>query len=281
MEKNFQKKLLKKGAHLGHKSLKIGFKKTSHSSMYKFLLGIRKNIHIFDLNYTIKYLITALSVIYSVTLSGGTLLVVNTNPEYVNLIQFFFKKLQKKKQISYIDSIWIGGGLTNWKQIAKSLSTYIQFSKKFDFFLSKNNINFPRYKKMKKSFQGMIDNVTSASSMVASRCNLRDERIEDAVESKEKIFLNKKPDLIFIVNPNENSNLLQECKSLNIPVIAITNSNTDISKISYPIPSNNHSFFLLHICLKWILEITTLTVDDDRRFGISSRCPRRLCIASR
>lgn len=234
MKANFQQQLLQHGSHLGHKSVKIGFRQASHPSMIKFLLGIRKTIHIIDPNFTVQYLIKALSVLYSIALSGGTVLIVNTNPEYVHFLQSFFKNVKKNNLVAFIDSVWIGGTLTNWKQLSKSIYTYSEFSKKFDYFLHKNNIYFPRYKKMKKSFQGLVD--TSAIH--------------------QNFFLKKKPDVIFIINPNENINLLEEAKSLNIPVIAITNSNTDLSKITYPIPSNDHSFYFLFHCLKWIIKIT-------------------------
>ena len=68
---------------------------------------------------------------------------------------------------------------------------------------------------------------------------------------------NKKPDLIFLINCNENAHVLQEAASLKIPVIGITNTSTHQTGITYPIPGNSESAEFVFFCLKWVSAIST------------------------
>ena len=149
----------------------------------------------------------------------------------VNLIENFYRETLLEKDenhsICYCNEKWVGGFLTNWNSVCKSIKTYIKFSSRFSTFISRNNINFPRYKKMRVSFQGL-----------------------------KKDDLKKRPDLVFLINPNENRHVIEEAVSLNIPVVAITDSNTNLLGISYPIPGNSNSIEFVHYCLQWIARFT-------------------------
>ena len=68
---------------------------------------------------------------------------------------------------------------------------------------------------------------------------------------------NEKPDLIFLINCNENAHVLQEAASLKIPVIGITNTSTHQTGITYPIPGNSESASFVFFCLKWVVAIST------------------------
>ena len=156
-----------------------------------------------------------------------SLLIVNTNKDCANFIENFYQSTPLKNYpVSYCNERWVGGFLTNWKQVSKSVHTFMEFSERFENFIVQNNINFPRYKKMKESFQGL---------------------------KKEKSI--KRPSLIFLINPNENRHVIEEALSLNIPVIAITDSNTNLDGISFPIPGNSNSLEFVHYCLQWITRI--------------------------
>ena len=74
-----------------------------------------------------------------------------------------------------------------------------------------------------------------------------------------------RPDLIFLINPNENRHVVEEAVSLNIPVIAITDSNTNLLGISFPIPGNSNSVFFVHYCLQWISRIITACQKQKKR----------------
>ena len=245
----FSKQLLKKSVQIGHKSLSISKSRSWHPLMTHYLLGIRNNISIINSAQTLKQLLNAYYIIILILKNKGRLLVVNTNPEYFRIfknISSIQKNSVNKKNadifsilnsslISYCNNQWIGGTLTNWKQISRSALTFAKFSERFDNFLTKNNIYFPQYKKMKKRFQGLV------------------------IKVDEKIILafKKTPDLILIVNPNENRNVIDEANCLNIPVLAFTDSNTDLLGITYPIPVNCNSIHFLYLFLNWLFKITS------------------------
>ena len=136
--------------------------------------------------------------------------------------------------LSYSNHKWVGGTLTNWKQVSKSVLTFAKFSERCEPFCIKNSIHFPRYKKIKKCFQGLL------------------------YKHKNQIFLafQEKPDLLFILNPHENRNIINEANLLDIPIIALTQSQTDLKGITYPIPINNYSLHFIYYCLKKITKIS-------------------------
>ena len=255
--------LIHSGVHLGHKSLKL--KSAWHCSVSTFLLGSRNNSAIFKSKYTLTLFLKAFYILSLIIKSGGDILIVNTNPEFSRLLNHT-KKNTKSSQIFYSDCDWIGGTLTNWGEMSQSVDTFINFYYKFDDFLLKNNIHFPRYKKMKKSFKGFINPLfkSNAKEQVSSKQGFKPFSLckltlpKDNVKWQEKqrkiTFLNDrwKPDLIFILDSNGTEAVIKEASRLQIPTIALTDSNTNISNITYPIPTNNNSLVFAWFCLDWI-----------------------------
>lgn len=270
------------GVHLGHKSLKM--KSAWHSSISTFLLGSRNNSGILKTKYTLAYFLKAFYVLTLIIKSGGHILIINTNPEFSKLLQHI-KKNTKSSKIFYSDCHWVGGTLTNWAQIYQPINTFVNFYHRFDDFLLKNNIHFPRYKKMKKSFKGFIVKKTSlkpfsvntnlknniinrtleptfySSQQSVNRLNPRQLGIGD--REKTKFLLNSnsslephwKPDLLFILDSNGTEGIIREASTLQIPIIALIDSNSNITNITYPIPTNNKSFIFAWFCLDWITRI--------------------------
>ena len=266
------------GVHIGHKSLKV--KSGWHAFLSRFILGSQNNSSILNTKYTLTLFLKAIYILTLILKSKGNILIVNTNPEYSKLL-YHTKKNTKSSKIFYSDCHWVGGTLTNWVQISQSVITFKNFYKKFDDFLVKNNINFPRYKKMKKSFQGFInlekniDSVKQAKekSLVQSLpfgrtkgrsrpfaektvLNLAKTKFpfkkKNYTEFKE---LNWKPDLIILLDSNSTESIIKEACNLQIPIIALTDSNTDISNITYPIPTNTNSFFFAWFCLDYMTKL--------------------------
>ena len=223
----FYKDYTKAKAHIAHKSLNIVSKKRSHPYSVSFLLGCKNKHVIINPLHTLEKFVKSLYIIAFFLKNKKTLLIVNTNPEYGNLIENFYRSnFLINYSVCYCNEKWVGGFLTNWKQVQRSIQTFTAFSERFETFLLQNNINFPRYKKMSMSFQGL-----------------------------KKDDLKKRPDLIFLINPNENRHVVEEAVSLNIPVVAITDSNTNLLGISYPIPGNSNSIEFVHYCLHWIARV--------------------------
>jgi ribosomal protein S2 len=283
---------LNRGINFGHKSIRFSKTPFWHPLMSDFFLGIRENVSILNTRQTLKCLLRAFHIIALVLNKKGRILIINTNPEFFrlcnNLTNLTLKDDSKKashllaremslfvpsqKQehlltgketspqlsprrpqlscsfsmkngtriprfktplLSYVSYKWIGGTLTNWKQISKSVCTFAKFSERCQDFLINTRLDFPKFNRVKKCFQGLL------------------------YKEKDKMFLafKKKPDLIFLINPNENQSILDEAYKLHIPVIAFTESNTNPKGITFPIPVNNYSIKFMYFCLKKIIKM--------------------------
>nr|QJD26735.1 30S ribosomal protein S2 [Micractinium singularis] len=271
---NVSSKSFNKGIHFGHKSIRLAKTQFWHPLMSDYFLGIRQNVSILNTQQTLRCLLRAFHIIAIIIKQKGRLLIINTNPEFFRLCnnlanltltgkyqavnenltwnsrtlnkknkslsQSKKKKINYKKLktplISYVNYKWIGGTLTNWKQISKSVMTFAKFSERCEKFLIKNAIDFPKYSRVKKCFQGLL------------------------YKEKKKMVLafSQKPDLIFLINPNENQSILNEAYRLQIPVIAFTESNTNPLDITYPIPVNNYSIKFIYYCLKKLIKMTQI-----------------------
>jgi small subunit ribosomal protein S2 len=249
---------LKNGIPSGHKSINLSKKKYWHPLMSDFLLGIRHKTAIFNSHIIKKSILRAFYMIALVLKNNGHILIINTNQEYSNLARnLSFLTLQKQstsrsqslvhkynhlytKNISYCAYKWVGGTLTNWKQISKSVLTFAKFSERCENFLRRNNIDFPRYKKIKTYFQGLLSKKSTGQTTLA---------------------FYEKPDLIFLINPNENRNVIMEATKLHIPIVAFVESNTDIKGITYPIPVNIYSISFIYFCIKKIIALTPLSAN--------------------
>ena len=268
---------LKSSSHFGRKSRQLDFAFPWHASMCSQFSGVRNKVAHISGQQTLQSLLEAFYCIALVLRKGGKVLIVNKNSEFSPL--FYTKSpdaknvvfSQRKKQDKRLPPVrdkrlplvshkktplvrdqspfpvldwksksrpataplsWVGGCLTNWKEISKSVATLLYFSKRFGKFIKQNNIHFPRFKKMKNSFQGFID-------------------IEGG-----QLLLKEKPGVLFLFNAYESQQILQEAMALQIPVVALTDSSTDLSQITYPIPINSDSIELVHRCLSQLMQIT-------------------------
>lgn len=250
---NISSKSFNRGINFGHKSIKLSKTPYWHPLLSDYFLGIRHTVSLFNTKQTLKCLLRAFHVIALILKQKGRLIIINTNPEFWRLCNnlthitlggqyksqdtVFLKKHYKNLRtplLSYVNYKWIGGTLTNWKQVSKSVLTFAKFSERCEKFLTQNRIDFPRYTKVKKCFNGLL---------------YKDNR-------KMLLAFNQKPDLIFLVNPNENQAVLNEAYRLHIPVIAFTESSLNPKGITYPIPVNNYSIKFIYYCLKKIIKMT-------------------------
>ena len=229
---SFYKDYIQGRAHISHKSLNVIGKKRQHPLSVNTSLGC-KNKHVITNPYqTLEGFLKSLHVISFFYKKSLPILIVNTNPSFAFLIENFFHKTDlNNSTVYYCNEKWVGGLLTNWKQASSRVKTYVKFSERFENFILQNHINFPSYKKMALSFQGL-------------KPRNRSKQIQ-------------RPSLVFIVNPNENRHVVEESMRLHIPVMAITDSNTPLLGISFPIPGNSNSVHFVHYCLQWIARIIT------------------------
>jgi len=197
------KNLLEAGVHLGHKTFRWNPK------MDKFIFGSKKSIHIIDLVQTLELINTALVKIHECISNGGKILFVSTKKQASDSIA----NLAKDTSQFYVNHRWLGGMLTNWKTISNSIKRY----KKLSIDLKKENTGFTKKELLKMSIQ---------------RDKL--ERSLGGISEMTKI-----PDMIFIIDTNIEELAVKESIKLNIPIVAILDTNSNPAGINYPIPGND------------------------------------------
>ena len=197
------KNLLEAGVHLGHKTFRWNPK------MGKFIFGSKKSIHIIDLVQTLELINTALLKIHECVSSGGRILFVSTKKQAAESIA----SLAKETSQFYVNHRWLGGMLTNWKPISNSIKRY----KKLSLDLKKENTGFTKKEILKMGIQ---------------RDKL--ERSLGGISEMTKI-----PDMIFVIDTNIEELAVKESIKLNIPIVAILDTNCDPDGIDYPIPGND------------------------------------------
>ena len=197
------KQLLEAGVHLGHKTFRWNPK------MSKFIFGSKGSIHIIDLVQTLEMIKAALHEIHKCITSGGKILFVSTKKQAMDTIS----ELAKDTSQFYVNHRWLGGMLTNWKTIANSIKRYKKLSED----LKKKETGFTKKEILKMGIQ---------------RDKL--ERSLGGIADMKKI-----PNMIFVIDTNTDSIAIKESLKLNIPIVAIIDTNSDPTGITYPIPGND------------------------------------------
>ena len=197
------KQLLEAGVHLGHKTLRW------NPRMKKFIYGEKNSIHIIDLTQTVVMLKNAMKEVHKCISAGGKILIVSTKKQASETVL----KVATETGQYYVNYRWLGGMLTNWQTIQNSIKRL----KKLESDLSKEDIGFTKKEilklgkekdKLKRSLGGISD-------------------------------MKKIPEMIFIIDTNSESLAVKEAIKLQIPIVAILDSNSDPTGINFPIPGND------------------------------------------
>ncbi len=220
------KQLLEAGVHLGHKTLRWNPK------MKDYIFGEKNSIHIIDLTQTVDLIKNALAQVHKIISSGGKILVVSTKKQASEQVS----DLAKETNQFYVNYRWLGGMLTNWNTIQNSIKRL----KKLNEQLSKENLGFTKkeilkFGKEKEKLQRSLGGISE---------------------------MKKIPDLIFIIDTNIESLAVAEAKKLNIPIIAVLDTNSDPTGIDYPIPGNDDARRSINL----YCELLKKTIKDAEKF---------------
>jgi small subunit ribosomal protein S2 len=198
------KELLEAGCHFGHQTVRWNPK------MKQYIFEAREGIHIFDLAKTKEGLEAACAFIKATASQGGKILFVGTKRQAKEIIE----KTAKKEGMPYVSQRWLGGTLTNFEQIKKSLQKLETLKKEKE---------EGKYKKYTKKENLLIDR---------------------EIERLEKFFgglvgLEELPAAIFVVDVKTEAGAVQEAARKEIPVVAIVDTNSDPDLVDYVIPAND------------------------------------------
>ena len=195
--------MLESGAHFGHQTHRWNPK------MERFIFGSRANIHIIDLSQTIPLLHQALLKVREVSASGGRVLFVGTKRQAQDPVAASAKRCAQY----YVNHRWLGGTLTNWRTISGSIARLRELE---------NVVEGEGQGRSKKELLGL--------SREKEKLELSLGGIKD---------MGGIPDLMFVIDTNKEAIAIQEARKLNIPVVAILDTNSDPDGVAYPVPGND------------------------------------------
>jgi len=197
------RQLLEAGAHFGHQTHRWNPK------MQKYIFGSRANIHIIDLSQSIPLLHQALVKVREVAAGGGRVLFVGTKRQASEPVSTAVKRCAQY----YVNHRWLGGTLTNWRIISGSIARL-------------------------RELEGLLDGSGEGRSKKELLTLTRErEKLELSLGGIKD--MGGIPDLMFVIDTNKEAIAIQEARKLNIPVVAILDTNSDPDGITYPIPGND------------------------------------------
>ena len=195
--------LLEAGAHFGHQTHRWNPK------MDRYIFGSRSNIHIIDLSQTMPLFHQALVAVRDVAAKGGRVLFVGTKRQAAGPVAEAATRCAQY----YMNNRWLGGTLTNWRTVSGSIARLRELETVLatggEGRVKKELLNLQREKdKLELSLGGIKD-------------------------------MGSIPDIMFVIDTNKEAIAIQEARKLNIPIIAILDTNSDPDGITYPVPGND------------------------------------------
>lgn len=237
-EVNFEN-LLSTGAHFGHVTRKW------HPSYEPYILMERNGVHIINLEETLSGLKKAQDFLSKVVNKNGEVLFVGTKKQAKDIVQ----QEADRCGMFYVVERWLGGTLTNYSTIKKSIK---------------------RLQLLEKEGSTIYQDLTKKEIQMLNR-----ERVKLADQHRGIKDMRRVPDVLVVVDANFETTAVKEATRLEIPVIAIVDSNTDPSLVSHVIPANDDSIRTIQLILSaltnTILSSQVKDVDNKNKESDSSK----------
>ncbi|HEX9674892.1 MAG TPA: 30S ribosomal protein S2 [Anaerolineales bacterium] len=225
------KALLETGVHFGHRTRKW------NPRMKPFIFTERNSIHIIDLQQTLEALEEAYGLVRDTVSEGGRLLFVGTKRQAQETIQTEAERCS----MPYVNARWLGGTLTNWRTIRSRIDELEELERRRD--------------------AGEFELLTKKEALTLNR---RIERLEERLSGIRG--LKKVPNMLFVVDVRREETAVHEANLLNIPVIALVDTNCDPSGVDYVIPSNDDAIRAI--------KLLTSTIANAAQEGLEMRKDR-------
>jgi len=198
------RQMVEAGVHFGHHARRW------NPQMAPFIYGKKDNVHIIDLQKTYPMLFNALNAARDVAANGGKVLFVATKRQAQDIV----KESAERCGQYYVNYRWLGGMLTNWKTVYKSISRL-------------NKLNEMEEK-------GSYEGYTKKEIL-----NLQKEREKLAITLDGIKNMGGQPDMLFVIDTPKESLAVKEAKKLGIPVVGIIDTNANPNEVDYPVPGND------------------------------------------
>ena len=203
--------LLEAGVHFGHHTRRWNPK------MKPFIFGVRNQVHILDLQQTVPLLERALKAIRDTVAAGGRVLFVGTKKAAADYVAEAATRCGQY----YVNHRWLGGMLTNWKTITGSIK---------------------RLKQMDEQLAGGTQGLTKKEILMLTR---EKEKLDRALGGIKE--MGGLPDILFVIDTIKEKLAIEEANKLGIPVVAVLDSNSDPTGITYPIPGNDDAIRAINL----------------------------------
>ena len=197
------KELLEAGVHFGHQTRRWNPK------MRPYIFGKRNGIYIVDLQKTLQLFEEASNFVRGVATSGGTVLFVGTKRQAQDVV----REEATRCTMSYVATRWLGGTLTNFATVRKSVE---------------------RFKEVERQLATEDSQLTKKERGGLERERAKMEKNLGGIREMESL-----PDAIFVIDTNHEHNAVHEANRLGIPVVAVVDTNCDPDLVDYPIPGND------------------------------------------
>ncbi len=225
------KALLETGVHFGHRARKWNPK------MKPYIFTERNGIHIIDLQQTIVFIDEIYATVRDTVADGGSILFVGTKRQAQETVA----SEANRCGMPYINQRWLGGTLTNWRTVRERLETMKTLERQRE--------------------EGVFDKLTKKERLLLDR---KMEKLELRFGGLRN--MSRLPDLVYIVDTRREDTAVKEANILNIPVIALVDTNCDPDQIDYIIPSNDDAIRAI--------KLLTSTMSNAALEGIALRKTR-------
>lgn len=224
------KSLLESGVHFGHQT------KRWNPKMARFIFSQRNGIHIIDLQKTSTCIVEAYDAVRNIVKDGKSILFVGTKKQ----AQLVIEQEAKRCNMPYVNNRWLGGMLTNFTTIKKSIATL----KKIE----------------KMESDGTFESLTKKEVSLLTKQKNKLEKNLGGIKDMKAL-----PGAVFIIDTKKEAIAVTEAKKLGIPVVAVVDTNCDPTDITFPIPGNDDAIRAISL---FVEIIANAVVDADNEAGI-------------
>jgi small subunit ribosomal protein S2 len=216
--KTLQQHLMEAGVHFGH------LRKKWNPKMLPYIFAEKKGIHIIDLNKTVEGMQDAAAALKQMAKSGKKILFVATKKQAKEIVS----EAATRVNMPYVTDRWLGGMLTNFGTIRKSVKKMQSIEKLLG--------------------DGTLDNITKKERLTLSRDKDKMHKVLGGIANMSRV-----PSAVFLVDITNEHIALAEAKRLNIPTFGIVDTNSDPNKIDFAIPGNDDATKSIAIIVNYIV----------------------------
>ena len=232
------KELLEAGVHYGHQTRRWNPK------MEPYIFGARNGIHIIDLQKTVQFFKTTYNAVMEKVAEGGVVLFVGTKKQAQDAIS----EEAQRCGIFYVNHRWLGGMLTNFQTISRSIDRLRAFE------AMKADGSLRRFPKKE-----VLIMEKKAAKLERSLGGIKD--------------MGRLPDLVYVVDPRKESIAVAEARKMKIPLVAIVDSNCDPTEIDFPIPGNDDAIRAIRLLTSRIADavLEGKKLQEERLLGMTDK----------